>query len=409
MRSPWTSLISVFGIVLAAVAMAEAAPAQGSYTCHDHQATVVGTDGSDTIVGTPERDVVVALGGDDSIEVFDGDDVVCGGSGNDSLKGGAGDDFLSGQGGFDVEFGSAGADTLKSTGELIWPGRGNDRVFGGNPGERDAVLFTGAGRGVHVDLALGRAYGQGHDKIHGVERVVGSSHDDTILGDWRINDLAGGETYEGGPERLGHDIIRGRGGIDFLFSVACGFSTKPCPQSTSPLVGDDQLYGGIGPDYLGVDGLDNRADGGKGEDHFFLRTGEASLHGGIGDDLFELRSGRATVEAGLGRDTLHFIGIETEVPAGPGLVDLSKGIATTPDVVAHVKEIENATGTSGDDRMIGNFAPNRFRAFSGNDVLRGRAGYDALYGGPDVDEAYGGLGRDLCVDAETAKSCERRR
>ena len=66
--------------------------------------------------------------------------------------------------------------------------------------------------------------------------------------------------------------------------------------------------------------------------------------------------------------------------------------------IANGAVIENATGASGDDILIGNEANNTLRGNSGNDALFGGAGNDTLIGGSGDDELYGGDGNDSIRD-----------
>jgi hypothetical protein len=60
-----------------------------------------------------------------------------------------------------------------------------------------------------------------------------------------------------------------------------------------------------------------------------------------------------------------------------------------PDVV-----IENATGGSGSDTLVGNDAKNTLKGMSGKDTLKSGAGKDLLYGGAGNDQLNGGAGND---------------
>jgi Ca2+-binding RTX toxin-like protein len=63
--------------------------------------------------------------------------------------------------------------------------------------------------------------------------------------------------------------------------------------------------------------------------------------------------------------------------------------------VAGVSGIENATGGSGNDTLIGNSAINVLSGGNGNDILIGGGGNDTLNGGNDQDLLIGGTGSDL--------------
>ncbi len=424
---PWT--LTMLSVALSVVAATSVSAASGA-TCDGRTPTIVGTPGADTIRGTGGADVIAALGGDDRVRAAGGNDVVCGGRGDDTLRGASGNDHLVGGAGADAERGGAGADLVRSAGssdtffgdrmhggtgpdrlfgsggqDRIWPGRGRDRVHGGTPNP-DTILYTHSTRGVEVRLGHHEATGQGHDKLWGIEYVVGSRHDDVLVGDRELNDLVGGATYLGGPKDLGDDVIRGRQGIDFLFSFTC--YAKSCPVAGSvAAVGHDHLYGGKGEDDFGLSGERNRAAGGKGKDHFVLYGQGVTMSGGPGYDVFTLQKGRARIDGGSGTDLLTFLGPSIAPPTGPAQVDLRAGTASSPGVTASLGRVENVRGTAGDDSLFGNAAPNRLLGRGGNDQVRGRRGGDYLGGGAGIDTLNGGKGVDTCVSGENVSRCER--
>ena len=63
--------------------------------------------------------------------------------------------------------------------------------------------------------------------------------------------------------------------------------------------------------------------------------------------------------------------------------------------------IENATGGSARDLLIGNDVANVLKGLAGDDVLRGLGGNDTLMGGAGNDTLSGGTGNDLFVIEET--------
>ena len=198
---------------------------------------------NDTIVGGAGDDKLFGMGGDDVVRGGDGNDSVWGNSGHDEVRGGAGNDIVSGGSGNDRIFGGAGDDKLvgNSGDDDIRGGAGADDISGdsGNDtiadgaghdvvraGSGDDIMIGGAGndsydgqsgfdtidysnsqRGLVVDLSKHTAMGMGEDKLTGIEKVIGSSHDDDIKGDKRDNVLVGGD---------GNDILRGMGGADTL-------------------------------------------------------------------------------------------------------------------------------------------------------------------------------------------------
>ncbi len=99
-------------------------------------------------------------------------------------------------------------------------------------------------------------------------------------------------------------------------------------------------------------------------------------HIGSADAVIDLRA--ATLEYGFG---------------GGGFVSTVDGIQGG-FTIAHGVVIENATGGSGNDMLIGNDADNDLTGNNGNDVIYGDAGDDNISGGANNDTAYGGTGDD---------------
>jgi Ca2+-binding RTX toxin-like protein len=244
--------------------------------CLDAIPTVVGTRGDDVLAGTTGDDVIAGLGGNDVIAGSWGNDVICGGDGNDRIAAGTGlfeTDLLSGDAGddliltaststtvvyafaragvtVDLEAGSAigeGSDTLVGVHSVVgtefddvikgaagfncldglggddvllglggedclYGGTGNDEIDGGIGS--DILSFQYAGNGMLVNLAAGFSRGEGADRLHGVERVVGSSFPDVLIGDAGVNELSGvggSDRIAGGP---GADRLDGGSGRD---------------------------------------------------------------------------------------------------------------------------------------------------------------------------------------------------
>ena len=95
-------------------------------------------------------------------------------TGNASIIGGAGADFIIGHAGADHIDGGAGVDTAS---------------YAGSP----APTGVAGSNGVHINLSTGRGYNgdaEG-DRLYNVENIIGSSHNDLIIGD-DGSDLIGG-------------------------------------------------------------------------------------------------------------------------------------------------------------------------------------------------------------------------
>jgi Ca2+-binding RTX toxin-like protein len=179
------------------------------------------------------------------------------------------------------------------------------------------LAFGGSSRGVRVDLADGRAGGEGHDTIVGFHCVYGSKFGDAI---------AGTATRDGAWGGAGYDLLRMRAGSD---SADGGLHA-------------DQIYLGPGLDYAnGQHGWD-RLYGGAGEDNLEGWSEGDYLNGGAGNDqlyaaLFCAIGGNSYDTAGLWDDAGN------ELFGGPG-----------------------------DDYLVGD---------RGNDRLEGGPGYDRVQPG----------------------------
>lgn len=201
----------------------------------------------------------------------------------------------------------------------------------------------------------------------------------------------------GGRDRVRCDgeavLIYGEGGADRLMAGGCGSDLVGGP-GDDVLVGDRRwqwLVGGGGGDVLRGRGGDDRL---KGDGHRSSR----------GADL---------LDGGAGSDTASWDERTTGIR-----VELANGTGPEGD---RLRDVEELSGTRGDDVLIGDAGRNRLRGSYGHDRLVGRGGRDTLNGGTDTHEfAEGrdrsrdsfscGEGRDIVRYPETAlipPSCER--
>jgi len=382
-------------------------------SCAGRVVTISGTAGDDRIVGTPGPDVVAAGTGADVLRGRGGDDVLCGGAGRDDLRGGSGADRLSG-----------GRDELRSdrggtftVGDRLRGGPGRDLLVGGADPRTarahelntpDTLDFSGAVRGVVVDLAAGTATGQGRDTVR-VQRwaVLGSAFDDTITG-------------SGEPERIfgqgGADRVDGAGGADELWADP----VQPRSREGS----DDVMTGGRGLDVMESRGGHDVLRAGRGADELLASFGAADLYGGRGQDRVALVVQRvdqgAVVDGGGAGNALRFESQVREdgelLPAG-GILDLSAGqlVVTAPQpVVLQVRDFTSVDLPSGTWTVVGTDAaevvaamgtgPVDLRGGGGDDVLFGSPQGDRLDGGDGADSAWPGRGTDTCLSVETVLS-----
>ncbi|MCR0985737.1 calcium-binding protein [Roseomonas populi] len=355
--------------------------------------------------------------GDDHLTGNTGANVLDGAGGNDTLDGGIGNDtatYASSTAGVTVSLaivgpqdtGGAGIDTLISM-ESLRGGSGNDSLTGS---DRNNIIegglgndtMTGNGGGdmlsyetslaaVTVSLAITTAQdtgGAGIDTATGFRSLRGGWGNDVLIGNAASNALAG---------MAGDDIIRGGGGnnaIDggegrdtvdytgFTGISSVGLSTGGGRVTTNAtidsLVSIEVLRLGSKGDSVSIengsftvfagDG-DDTLRGGTDGDTLFGQDGNDSLIGGDGNDTLFSGAGFDTLDGGAGTDTASYEDAYFRV-----IVDLE-------DPNERLSLIENVTGSTFNDILMGNSGANVLRGGDGKDWLYGRAGDDLLVGG----------------------------
>jgi Ca2+-binding RTX toxin-like protein len=274
-----------------------------------------------------------------------------------TVVGTTGDDVIRGTGGSDVIVSRGGDDTVLGRGgeDFICGGAGSDKLFGGLGGE---FLFGGGGddrlqgdNGPFSDYAPGP----------GDDRVVGSDVVDDIV------------HFQGADRPVVASLISG----------------KATGQGTDELVSVEHLLGGSFDDTLIGNGRDNTLVGRRGAD---------TLRGGEGFDFIAGQQGDDDIHGGTEFDIADYYeennnaGFST---AGPISVDLPAGTAEG-DGSDTLDGIEGATGSTGDDTMIGDDQDNAFfLLLEGADTVALGAGADFVDAGRGADDLSGESGNDL--------------
>ena len=163
------------------------------YTDADGNTQSVQLPDIERLQGSAHDDILAGDHRDNHLYGLEGDDRLFGGpgGGDDLLRGGDGEDVLYGGEGTDTLVGGAGADTLV-----------------GGTGE-DFADYNDSDAAVEVRLHDGFAQG-GHaegDTFAGIERLIGSAHDDVLEGDSNGNGFHAGD---------GDDVLDGKEGGDWL-------------------------------------------------------------------------------------------------------------------------------------------------------------------------------------------------
>ncbi|SIS50466.1 beta strand repeat-containing protein [Phaeovulum vinaykumarii] len=458
---------------------------------------LIGNTGNDLLRGTWGNDILAGWGGNDTLWGGDNDDSLYGSWGNDFLAGGSGDDLLLGGAGADTIYGGLGVDMvsyvdvggvlvnltvgqgfLAAAGDVIGSVEGvtgsnqadtlvgnaddnlliglngNDALYGSNGDDTliggagadtinggvgtDIVDYSSSGAAVAINLATGSATGGDAtgDSFTAMEGVVGTDHNDTLVGDTGDNILIGNagsdRLYAGdGNDQLtggdGDDMLVGHGGNDYMnggagadtFYGGAGWDTADYLGSQTGVNVSLRLGTGTGGDADGdvlnlieivrgsnagdtVEGSINRdsVSGMGGNDYIFTWSGDDTLMGGSGDDTLDGGYGADRIDGGQGNDTVVY-----STSASGVLVNLASNVAgygaATGDVISN---IENVIGSAYSDRLTGNDLANLLDAGpsgvdflaggAGNDTLLADAGNDTMYGGDDDDLLSAGAGND---------------
>jgi Ca2+-binding RTX toxin-like protein len=293
--------------------------------------------------------VTVAINGNNTDPI-----TVTGGAGNDTVAGNfygvIGSRFA------DSIMGSLSGDTLLGGdgNDTIDPGRGGGNSIDGGAGTLDLISFVSAKNnlnpdgttnsiGVIYNMATGAWGGQGNigsSTVVKIEGIIGSSLNDSFIGDAKDNYLSGGlsgdDCITGGG---GNDTIQGGSGMDTLDggdSVASGvinvvdysYNSYNLSITLNGSVGNmtvnaaatgdtdtirnfEGIIGGSGSDVLTGDTYANSLSGGDGSDTLSGGGGNDTLSGGAGHDLLKLdwsSLNLSNIDGGAGNDTVSFAG-----------------------------------------------------------------------------------------------------
>jgi Ca2+-binding RTX toxin-like protein len=245
-----------------------------------------------------------------------------------------------------------------ATAVTVYGGAGNDTLRGGNGddtlngGDGDDVFTTGAAATDGNDTLVG---GAGTDTADYSARTLAVN----LSLDATAND---GDVATTELDNIGSDIevIKGGAGNDTLTGGA----------------GNDTIYGGPGNDTI---------TGGLGND---------TLFGDDGNDVFDegaATSGSDTINGGAGIDRVSYASRTVAVTIKLDGT-LTSGEANEKDKI--MADVENATGGSGDDIIVGSAVDNVLDGGAGDDTISGGLGNDTLIGGLGNDTLKGEAGDD---------------
>ena len=379
------------------------------------------------------------LSGSTSGDTLTGDgnaNVLAGDLGDDFLFGEGGDDTLYGDGAIVVNAPGSGAietfaDVVASFGgvsgnDTLDGGDGNDQLYGG--GGSDTAYYGLASGNVSVflyDGGFGEAVGAaGYDQLHDIENIMGSRFNDILYGNNVANVVAGGDGHDDVRGGAGNDEVRGGSGDDLLYGnagddlldggegsdrvgyfsgatagVTVNLNLQGVAQDTGQgwdtLIGIENVSGTQFGDTLIGDDNDNWLWGSAStiSPGNIVTTNNDNLSGGGGNDLMIVGIGNHVVDGGTGIDTFRF----NENGAPENGITLSLALQGSAQASGNgdwtLTNIENLSGSIGNDSLTGDSNANLLAGDLGNDSLIGGAGNDTLYGDGQISWDGHGTGR----------------
>jgi Ca2+-binding RTX toxin-like protein len=265
-------------------------------------------------------------------------------------------------------------------------GAGNDTLSraGAFPSSGDTWNLTGAGSGTITSVLT----------FANMEDLTGGGKPDTFT----VNNTGSlaGKIDGGGANNL---LDYSSSSLAVTFSISAGTAVNAT--DTIPFSHFLQFTGSSASDTLIGDsgtnswGLSNNNNGSVFNFDTFTSynyTSVENLTGGSGVDTFFVGSFTISgiVDGGGGvRNAIDYSGV-----AGPYTIDLSTN--SIPTVLGGVANIQDVTGSFGNDTLIGDGNANLLNGYIGSDILLGGGGNDILDGGVANDDDYldGGAGTD---------------
>ncbi len=328
----------------------------------------------ENVIGSVHDDILTGDGAANILRGNDGCDILHGGAGDDTLYGNDGCDTLHGNDGNDRLFGNAGIDTLDG-------GDGADALDGGD--DTDTASYAGSNAAVTVSLATGTGSG-GHaqgDTLTHIEKLIGSSHNDTLSGDSNANSLDGGAGTDTASYTDSNAAV--------TVNLATGTHSGGHAQGDT-LSNIENLTGSDHNDTLSGDSNANSLDGGAGTDTASyadsnaavtvnLATGTHSGGHAQGDTLTRIQnligsshndnlsgdSNANSLDGGAGTDTASYADSNAAVT-----VSLVSGVTGSGGHAQGdtLTRIQNLIGSSHNDTLSGDSNANSLDGGAGTDT-----------------------------------------
>ncbi len=320
---------------------------------------MIGSAGNDTIIGNAADNFLAGGGGDDTIIGNNGNDCVLGQAGDDTLNennatvaagvitdvalGGLGNgaDALDGGAGVDtVDYGLRTNRTVVNLGVISWFNDGADPNADSVSQECDDVFFT-------------------------TENAITGAGNDLLSADY-LNNQSNNEFTDGG----GNDAMEGGAGNDTFHQGAA-------IQGSDAMEGDAGLdtadYSARTGDVLvSLDGASNDGEVGEGDNVGAVVTNNGPAGCTENDNDAVAEPGEAPFPNNDPTNTPIFDPLVIGQPEPFAGNEADENQQTTRD------EMENITGGSGNDVLVGNDSSNVLVGGAGDDTLNGQGGADRL-------------------------------
>lgn len=409
---------------------------------------LIGSGNDDTLTGDANANTISGGAGEDVISGLGGTDTLYGGAGNDSITddligaariyGEDGDDTItftgydSGTSNLDGFDGGSGNDTLVSqytgtgqttvnlfAGTISYPsGSGTinnienftasgsntayvyansvDNIIIGGSTLNDTIDYRYATGGVTVDLSDVSGFNvsgaSGNDTLSGIENIVGTQWDDTLIGNSSANTIRGS---------YGADIIDGGSTNNLLdnndtWYVDWGGASTTASLLTAAKNGDMGIV--MTGDAAGdvVTNMENitasYGDLVYGNELNNNLYGRGLLEGFAGNDIIRASNSTTAYASYANAGDSRLAGITTQVGVGV-TVNLTTTAFTYGGAVTNLgdaagdtyQSINNVQGSAFNDLIVGNSSANILKGGGGNDILEGLGGADIFYGGTGSD------------------------
>ncbi len=406
-----------------------------------YSSTLTGNNLVNTIIGGSDNDTLSGLGANDTLDGGSGSDwvdysyssgVVVDLSqtlGTATVSAGDTDTLIS----IENVIGSAGNDTMRVSNDIhtintLFGNGGNDYFYalgkndaidGGNGS--DSVDYGSLANNITINLGTGTGY----DRLTSIENIYATAYNDSLVGssdsnildaktgDDKVSGMGGNDTLYGGD---GNDTLDGGDGDDALYGDAGddtligGFGTDILNGGIGQNTAD---YSGIGIGSINVDLSTHIVSDGqgaydtlnniqivKGSSSADIMKGSSSADtfiGGNGNDTFLASGGSDTYYGNTGStpdsylDKIDYSLLTTAELAGFNniYVDLSSASSINPGLI-HLRNSSNATLST--DSL---YSIEEVSGTTGNDTMIGGAGINSLYGGGGDDTLMGTLDGDV--------------